>query len=329
METTNEVNWPDAIWQQINDGVVKEVAKVRVAQKVFPTTALDGHPTQIVNEVIDFTNLNIREGETKPLVELHSQFSLTSTQVNQEADQKTCATLAKMAAKTLALFEDAYWFQVSDRSPAVRDPDDRPNLKVRFPGGVTIENFRRELDFGLLAEANPPDADNVDSNKVTKPITVGRLTAPGSLATWGENTFAKVTEGITDLVAKGQAPNYALFLPTEVYADTFVPPSAASLVTTADRIKPLVEGGYYSSGVLPPDEGLLVALGGEPVKLYVGWEAHTEFIKKEGAKYFFRVMERVQYVVRDPRSLVLLKFAGPASVGGPPPTGGPAPKGKP
>ena len=325
METTNEVNWPEAIWNEINDGVVKEVAKVRVAQKAFPAKMLDSHPTQIVNEVIDFTNLNIREGETKPLVEIHSEFSLTSTQVNQEAEQKTCATLAKMAAKTLALFEDAYWFQVSDRSPAVRDANDRPNLKVNFPGGVTIENHRRDLDFGLLAEANPPDANNVDSNKVTIPIVVNRLTAPGSLATWGENTFAKVTEGITDLVAKGQARNYALFLPTEVYADTYVPPSPASLVTTADRIKPLVEGGYYSSGTLPKDEGLLVALGGEPIKLYVGWEAHTEFIQKKGARYFFRVMERVQYVVRDARSLVLLRFAGPAPAT-PPPAGGPTPK---
>src|SRR2546421_2360482 len=99
METTNEVNWPDAVWQQINDGVVKEVAKVRVAQKVFPTMVLDTHLTQIVNEVIDFTNLNIREGETKPFVEIHAQFSLTSAQVTQEPDQKTCATLARMAAK--------------------------------------------------------------------------------------------------------------------------------------------------------------------------------------------------------------------------------------
>jgi hypothetical protein len=69
-----------------------------------------------------------------------------------------------------------------------------------------------------------------------------------------------------------------------------------------------VEGGFYVSSVMPKREGLLVALGGEPVKLYVGREAATEFVRQEGAKYYFRVVERVQYVVRDPRSLVLLRF---------------------
>jgi len=265
METPNEINWPEAVWKEINDGVVKEVAKVRVAQRVFPTAMLDTHPTQITNEVIDFTNLNIREGETKPLVEIHSEFSLTSTQVTQEADQKTCATLARMAAKVLALAEDAYLFQISDRNPAIRDlsPQGAAGRTVRLPAGAIVSNQRPAFDFGLLAEANPPDADDDDPNKVTEIIHVARLAAGGQ-AIWGQNTFSKVSEGITKLVVKGQAPNYALFLPTEVYADTFVPPSPASLVTTADRIKPLVEGGYYTSGVLPADEGLLVALGGEP-----------------------------------------------------------------
>jgi uncharacterized linocin/CFP29 family protein len=306
METPNEISWQDSVWKDISDGVVKEIGKVRVAQRVFPAMTFDNNPPQVPNEVINFADLSIKEGETKPLVEIYSEFSLTNTQVKQEADQKTCLTLARMAAKVIALAEDAYFFQLSDRNADLRDPDPA-KLKVRLPANVTIDNWRRSLDFGLLAEANPPDADDGKSDKVTKPIPVAKQ-PKGSLATWGENTFKAVTEGITKLVAKGQAPNYALFLPTEVYADTFVPPSAASLVTTADRVKPLVEGGFYSSGVLPGDEGLLVALGGEPTKLYVGREASSEFVRKEGAKYFFRVVERVQYVVRDPRSLVLLKF---------------------
>lgn len=302
----NEITWPDSLWQAINEGVVKEVSKVRVAQRVFPATTIDHNPSQVPNEVINFVpELSIKEGQTKPFAEIYSQFTLTGTQVKQEADQKTAHTLARMAAKTIALAEDAYFFQLSDRA-AARDPDPAKG-KVRFPGKISIDNWRTDADLGLLAEANPGDADNDQIDKVTKPIDVKKL-GGGGLATWGENTFKAVAEGITRLVTKGQAPNYALFLSTGVYADTFVPPSPASLVTTADRIRPLVEGGFYSSGVLPEDEGLLVALGGEPTKLFVGREAMTEFVRKEGAKYFFRVMERVQYVVRDPRAFVLLKF---------------------
>ena len=68
---------------------------------------------------------------------------------------------------------------------------------------------------------------------------------------------------------------------------------------------------------MPPDRGLLVALAGDPTSLYVGREATTEFVRKEGSKYFFRVVERIQFVARDPRAFVLLKFeqAAPAGAG--------------
>lgn len=53
METPNEINWPESVWKEINEGVMKEVIKVRVAQKVFPTMTFDNSPTQIPNEVIN------------------------------------------------------------------------------------------------------------------------------------------------------------------------------------------------------------------------------------------------------------------------------------
>ena len=79
-------------------------------------------------------------------------------------------------------------------------------------------------------------------------------------------------------------------------------------MTTADRIRPLVEGGFQETVSLPPDRGLLVALAGEPTRIFIGREAATEFVRKEGSKYFFRVVERIQFVARDPRAFVLLKF---------------------
>lgn len=308
----SELGWSADIWKDINDNILKEVGKVRIAQKVFPTSVLENHPTVIPNEVIDFKHMTVEEGNTKPLVEIHREFSLTSTQVKQETNQRVCRTLARMAAKEIALGEDAYFFQVSERDPGQRGPGGAvPILKDEF---IHVANWDMNLDFGLLAEANDPDADDEDPARPSELIEVKLLganndgQAPLAGLLYGENTFKAVTEGIAKLVAKAQAPAYALFLPTGVYADTFAPPSPASLVTTADRIRPLVEGGYYSSGVLPEKEGLLVALGGEPVKLFVGCEATVEYIRKEGSKYIFRVFERVQYVVRDPRSLVLLKF---------------------
>jgi uncharacterized linocin/CFP29 family protein len=292
MNNSNEVNWEQSVWQEIDDAVVAEMGKVRTAQKVFPTMLVETNPTEIPNEVINFSDLSIKEGQTKQFVEIYHEFSLTATQVTKEAINKTCKTLARMAAKAIALAEDAVVFQ---------------GQQAHLPANVKADSLDSASD-GLLGEANPRDANNEDSNRVSNPIEVKFPANPKPGVLYGENTFSAVAEGIARLTAKAQAPKFALFLPVKAYADTYVPPSDASLVTTAERIKPLVEGGLMETVTLPQDKGLLVALAGDPTSLYVGREATTEFVRKEGSKYFFRVVERIQFVARDPRAFVLLKF---------------------
>jgi uncharacterized linocin/CFP29 family protein len=285
------VDWPADVWQAITDAVTQEVAKIRIGQKVFPTTMLDGDPTELPDESIDFGNLSIREGRTKQFVEIYQEFPLTSTQVAKEAADKTCQTLSRMAAKALALAEDIVIFQGQDGHL-----------------GAVKEDQVEAAGRGLLGEASPADANDADSRKVSVPIDVHPLAPKRAGVIFGEKVFSAVVEGIAKLVSKGQAPAYALFLPTRVYADTFVAPSNGSLITTADRIKPLVEAGFYGTGTLPDDRGLLVALGGDPTRLSMGREANTEFERKQGREYFFRVSERFNFIERDPRSLVALKF---------------------
>lgn len=293
MNNSNEVNWDANTWKDINDAVVAEVLKVRTAQKVFPTMVLDNNPTEIPNDVINFADLSIKEGQTKQFVEIFHEYRLTATQVCKEPQIKTCKTLARMAAKALALAEDTVIFQ---------------GQTGVLPANVQADLLASACD-GLLGEADPPGGtDDNDPNKVSNPILVNPPVNPKPGVLFGENTFSAVAEGIAKLTAKAQAPKFALFLPVKVYADTYVPPSDASLVTTAERIKPLVEGGFMETVTLPQDRGLLVALAGDPTSLYVGREATTEFVRKEGSKYFYRVVERIQFVARDPRAFVLLKF---------------------
>lgn len=299
MNNSNEFKWDENIWKEINDAVVAEVSKVRTAQMVFPTIRLDGNPLQIPNEVINFADLSIDEGQTKRFVEIHNDFSLTSSQVTQESTLKTCKTLARMAAKALALAEDTVIFQ---------------GKKGALPANVQADKDQiASASDGLLGEADPQDVDDTNPNKVSIPIDVNFPDNPKPGVLYGENTFSAVAEGIAKLTAKAQAPKFALFLPVKAYADTFVPPSDASLVTTAERIKPLVEGGFMETVTLPQDKGLLVALAGDPTSLYVGREATTEFVRQDSSKYFFRVVERIQFVARDPRAFVLLKFQQPPS----------------
>lgn len=226
----NEIEWSDATWKDINDSVLLEVGKVRTAQKVFPTASLEDNPVQVPDQLINFQDLSIREGQTKPFVEIFATCTLTSTQIKQKGEQKTCKTLARMAAKALALAEDRYFFQSS--APGPRGPGN-PQL----PANTHIENWRFNDDLGLLRAANPDDAANDDTH-VTPPLQIdrapaGRQANPND-AQWKNNTFARIAQAITLLVGKAQAGPYAVILPTEAYADTFIPPSAGSLVTTAD-----------------------------------------------------------------------------------------------
>ena len=292
MNSTSELAWDASVWKEIDDAVLTEMGRVRSAQKVLPATQYDTSPTEIVNDVINFTDLSIREGQTKSFVEIFQEFTLTSAQAMNEPQLKTCHTLAQMAAKSIALAEDTVIFQ---------------GVHHELPAGVKTELIE-SAGGGLLGEANPKDANDDDPLKVAVPIIVPRVPSsrPGLL--FGENVFTAVADGIAKLTAKAQAPKFALFLPVKVFADTFVASSEASLVTTADRIKPLVEGGFQETVSLPQDRGLLVALAGEPTRIYVGREAEAEFVRKEGSKYFFRVVERIQFVARDPRAFVLLKF---------------------
>jgi uncharacterized linocin/CFP29 family protein len=292
MNSTSELAWDASVWKEIDDAVLSEMGRVRSAQKVLPATQYDTDPTEIANDVINFTDLSIREGQTKSFVELFQEFTLTSAQAMNETQLKTCHTLAQMAAKSIALAEDTVIFQ---------------GANGKLPVGVKAELIE-SAGGGLLGEANPKDANDNDPLKVAVPVVVPRVpkSRPGLL--FGENVFTAVADGIAKLTAKAQAPKFALFLPVNVFADTFVASSEASLVTTADRIKPLVEGGFQETVSLPQDRGLLVALAGEPTRIYVGREAEAEFVRKEGSKYFFRVVERIQFVARDPRAFVLLKF---------------------
>ena len=292
MDSANDLGWDASTWKAIDDAVLTEVGRVRAAQKVLPATDFETGPTEIPNDVINFADLSIREGQTKAFVELFQEFSLTSAQVVNEPRLYTCRTLAQMAAKLVALAEDTVIFQGSTG---------------KLPAGVKAELIE-SAGGGLLAEANPKDANDNDPLKVSVPIVVPRVSSKRAGLLFGENVFTAVAEGIAKLTAKAQAPKFALFLPVKVFADTYVAPSEASLVTTAERIKPLVEGGFQEAATLPRDKGLLVALAGEPTRIFVGREASAEFVRKEGSRYFFRVVERIQFIARDPRALVLLNF---------------------
>ena len=285
--------WNEKIWKEINDEVRKVAGTIRVAQKVFPTILLD-NPINIPDDRFNLPNFSIAEGLTMPFVEISTRFQLTANQVAYEGSLQTGLKLAKLRAAELAQIEDQIIFQGA-------------GAPVRL--GVTVRNLAPG-GTGLLGLATP--IPGVFAPPIA-PIRVPRLPPPSPPAgvTYGGHTFNAVVRGINLLNGQSQPGPYALILENSIFADacSSIGPGATTITTAADRITPLVTGGFFGTAALPASTGLLVSLGGEPTTLYVGIEVTTGLTRKDDEEnHFFRVFERVQFSARDPRALVRLDF---------------------
>jgi uncharacterized linocin/CFP29 family protein len=265
--------WTSEVWRETDAAVLAQVNAIRVAQKVFPTTAIPG--VNVPADVFDPETMSIAEGRTKSLIELSVEFRLTQAQVDNEHTDHTTRTLAKLAAKYLAGAEDSLIFQ---------------GAGAALPKTVKVEN-RESAENGLLG--------------VAQTIQASAHKADGF---FGDQIFKKVTEGIAQLTKLGQAGPYALFLESELFAETYAP-ADGTLLTTADRLIPLVPDGFYATSALPKLTALLVSTGGEPISVYVGADVKTQYTQEDlEGRHRFRVFERLQFVARDPQAMVKLVF---------------------
>jgi uncharacterized linocin/CFP29 family protein len=274
--------WNDQIWGEIDKAVREEMGRIRVAQKVFPST--------VVNNVLPVsTSIAVPPGPVndvfQPLFEISRHFVLTQAQVDGEENARLASSFARSVASQIAAAEDTLLFHGAGA----------------IPPGIAVTN----------APAVPPGF-------VAEAAAFGAVGVPGSAAWPGVlgDILRGIAIGIAALNGRAQPGPYALFLSPGRYAQTFAPAPPALLQSPGDRIYNVVTGGFYmvnSLGVLPlaaPNNiGILVSLGGEPAKIILGTDATTAFTYTNVfGNYRFRVFERIQMVVRDGRAFQTLTF---------------------
>jgi Encapsulating protein for peroxidase len=280
--------WNETIWKGINDEVRKLAGTIRVAQKVFPTVMLD-NPSSIPDDAFNLANFTIAEGLTKPFIEISAPFTLTPNQVAYEASLQTGLKLAKLRAGQIGQVEDLIFFQ---------------GTLAAMPPGIPVPANIQSAGAGLLGLATPIPGGYQPPNAPV-PVAPVNPRVPG---VYGQNTFNAVVTGISELNQNLQPGPFALFLHSSVFADTYAA-YAPSFILTADRITPLVTGGFFGTTALPAGTGLLMSLGGEPTTLYIGVDVTVAFTLKDAVdNHSFRVFERVQFNARDPRAFVRLNF---------------------
>jgi uncharacterized linocin/CFP29 family protein len=265
--------WNDQIWSDIDKAVREEVGRIRVAQKVFPTTLVNNVLPVAANRLLGGAGgavLRPDEDNFQPFIELSIEFVLTQAQVDGEENMRLARSLARRAASALASAEDRILFLGNAAVPAVSG------------AGVTITNLTH-VQPGFVIEA-------INTTAVPRSAPW-----PGLLG----NILAAVATGIANLNSRAQPGPYALFLSPGRYGQTFEPPRS-QLLAPGDQLIHVVTSGLYMVNGIDNDFGILVSLGGEPTQIVLGLDATTAltYTDPQGG-YHFRTFERIQLVVRD------------------------------
>ena len=308
--------WNQQIWSDIDKAVQEEVCRIRVAQKVFPSTVVNNVLPVSMNRAVPFGAPAPAPGDDafQPFFEISTEFVLTQAQV--DGNLQLALSRARMAASALAIAEDTILFL-------------GPGFAL--PGGVTVTNLPA-IPPGFVDEAvNYPPFTSVVGAAAAVAAARGRPAVPAVLG----DILAAVANGMATLDGRAQPGPYALFLSPDRYGQTFAP-GAGLLKGPGDQINRKATGGFHMVSSLavgnlaalaaralpflpvvgrnrirPPstDIGILVSLGGEPAKIIIGTDATTAFTHTDAlGNYHFRVFERIQMVVQDGRAFQGLSF---------------------
>ena len=262
--------WTPTVWARIDQAAMCEIDRASVAAQFLPKvpSLTPSVRTVPANSIAGEGELNIDQTKVLPLMEESQLFFLSKEQYYEEEAIGTAANLAWRAANRLARAMDMAIFQG-------RKDHENPSL-------VSVA------------------ADQ-------KTFTVNPLKPPVPGAVYGENLFTAVAAAYGHLQGKNLYGPYALVLPPEKYADAHAP-LPTTLIMPADRIRPLMTAGFYASGTLPPNQGVMVSLGGT-VDVAIAVHGATAFTKVESDETRrFRIYERFTVRIKVPESLVLLAF---------------------
>jgi len=267
--------WNQQIWSDIDKAVQEEVGRIRVAQKVFPSTVVNNVLPVSTKRIVPVGKLmpGPTPDEFQPFFEISSDFQLTQAEVDGEEDVHLATSFARSAASVIADAEDRILF-----------------LGATGAGSVDVTN-KPAIPPGFVAEA-----------AAYKP--------PTSVATDLSDILTAVRNGMAALNRRAQPGPYALFLSPNRYAEAFAQPAEGMLQTPGDQLEHVLTGGFYMVNSLPDETGILVSLGGEPTRIILGTDAITAFTFTDAkGNYQFRVFERIQMVVRDGRAFQTLAIS--------------------
>ena len=182
-------------WDEIDKAVAAEVGRIRVGQKVFPTVQMPDAPNVSLDQ-FNAQTMTIDEGLTSPFVEISLAFSLTRSQVDNEASLRKGRTLALLASKTHAQAEDEILLPgqpgAECRQQSVPGPPDVPEHQLG--GGGLLGLVNAELGHRGRTAA-------CARRRARSPATSGRHRAPARRRAGGA---AGCSSGLCGATSRGR-----------------------------------------------------------------------------------------------------------------------------
>jgi uncharacterized linocin/CFP29 family protein len=228
----------------------------------------------------DGKELTIEDKQVIQLATLQVKVKLRGAQVADD-DLTSALQAFRRAANALARLEDAIVFRGqkgADDGPDVAAAEQPPEF-CKILGGEK----RRGL-FGLASRQKEKDVSGT-----------------------GDDLVEKVSETIGELEKTGHFGPFTVVLGQKLFSIAQKP--EASLALPQDRIIPFLGGGsLLRSSTLPPDAGLVVALGGAPIELVVAKDISVDFLQiTDEPAFLFRVFEKIALRIKDELAIVPLK----------------------
>jgi uncharacterized linocin/CFP29 family protein len=284
-QSDSQTPWTDEQWARVNQVVQEEASHARVAATFLPLYGPLPADTDFVRSgLITYPKqgsdqrIAIADTDTIKLPTLQVKVFVRGAQMS-DPDLTSVLALFRRASNVLARLEDALVFNGqlgADEGPA-HGVKGLPDVWKVLGGGQSR---------GLLSLDKGPRVD----------------VSPDSTS-----LVAGVSKAIGELEGSGQFGPFALVLGQNLFVAAQTP-DASSLVLPQDRIIPFLGGGpLLRSSTLPPDSGVLVALGGAPVELVVATDVSLTFLQlTTDPLYVFRVYEKLALRIKEPDAIVAL-----------------------
>ena len=301
MTNNSQVPWADEQWARANQVIQEEASRARVAATFLPLVGplppdadfvRRGNITYPVSVAPPPTRqVAINDTATMLLATLQVKVFIRGAEMS-DPEMTSALALLRRAANVLARLEDAIVLTGLPVNPAP------PPAFLAPPGAAGLpliwEIFNGEVTQGIFGPPPPPGSVQI-------PIPVGVPPPP-----LGDLLVVAISDAIGQLEGNGQFGPFAVVLGHNFF--TAVQTPAVGLVLPQDRIIPFLGGGpLLRSSTLPPDAGVVVALGGAPIELVIATDVSLAFLQvSEEPRFVFRVFEKMRLRIKQPEAIAIL-----------------------